>query len=409
MAKKNYKDEVWQQYSELPYPPRDPEDEKKRLIRASLSNLVLVNHIFWRGQKKMSDSFRVLDAGCGTGDSTIYLAEQLKSTKAEVVALDMSSHSLAIAKKRAKVRKLNNITFIEDSILNISELDLGKFDYIVSSGVLHHLEDHESGLKPLSNCLKKDGGMGILLYAQYGRNGVYMMQDLMRKINTGKKENPLENTKTILKSLNPSHWFSLVNKSDVQTGDAGIFDLLLHSRDRAYTVPDLYDFSASANLKLERFLLPALYEPDFYLKNTDSKLLLKKIKNKPIEERQAISELLNSRMTKHTFFVTNKSNKICEIDALNEKNVPVFTLEQFPDYVKTIKDKINLTVGPLQINKQISKEEKAILLLIDGKHTVVQIVESVSKEFGSSKGKILKCWHKLLDDLKVSDLICLNK
>jgi len=143
----NYKDKVWEQYSELPYPPRNPDDEKNRLIRADLANLLLVNHVFWRGQKKFTKSFRVLDAGCGTGDSTIYLAEQLKNTKAEIVALDMSKQSLSIAKQRAKVRNLNNIQFLEESLLN---------------------SDNEN--------------------------------------------NKLNNTKTILNSLRPVHWFSLIIK-----------------------------------------------------------------------------------------------------------------------------------------------------------------------------------------------------
>ena len=42
-------------------------------------------------------SLRALVAGGGTGDATIFLAEQLRHTDAQVVHLDMSSASIAIA------------------------------------------------------------------------------------------------------------------------------------------------------------------------------------------------------------------------------------------------------------------------------------------------------------------------
>ena len=55
----------------------------------------------------------MLDAGCGTGDSTICMAEQLRGTGARVTALDFSPGSLEITRQRAEVRGLDNIDLVE--------------------------------------------------------------------------------------------------------------------------------------------------------------------------------------------------------------------------------------------------------------------------------------------------------
>lgn len=58
----------------------------------------------------------MLIAGGGTGDSAIYMAEQLKDKNAEVVYLDFSKPSMEIVQKRAEKRDLTNIKWVYDSI-----------------------------------------------------------------------------------------------------------------------------------------------------------------------------------------------------------------------------------------------------------------------------------------------------
>jgi ubiquinone/menaquinone biosynthesis C-methylase UbiE len=89
-------------------------------------------------------------AGGGTGDSTIYLAEQLRELGGEVVYLDVSAASMAVARARADVRGLTNIRWLNDSLMNLPALGLGVFDYISCTGVLHHLESTEAGLAALA-------------------------------------------------------------------------------------------------------------------------------------------------------------------------------------------------------------------------------------------------------------------
>ena len=143
------------------------------MVFSKSSSLDCLNYFCFDGGRDFSKPFRVLIAGGGTGDCTIYLAEQLRNTPAEVVYLDMSKASMSVAKARAKARKLNNIKWVHDSLLNLPESDLGKFDYISCTGVLHHLADPQAGLDALKSVLHPEGSIYLMVYAQHGRTSIY--------------------------------------------------------------------------------------------------------------------------------------------------------------------------------------------------------------------------------------------
>ncbi|MEP6971540.1 MAG: class I SAM-dependent methyltransferase, partial [Betaproteobacteria bacterium] len=243
----NHLPDVKNQYEALPYPARDPADEAQRLILSWLDDLPMINHYCFAGRQSFGNGFRVLVAGGGTGDGTIFLAEQLRFTDAQIVHLDISGASLAIAQQRATLRKLSNITFLQDSLLSLPQLGLAPFDYINCSGVLHHLSDPDAGFRALRSVLKPDGAIGLMVYASAGRTGVYQMQALMRMVNGAELDGQrkIANTRDLLASLPQSNWFKRAEADlyhDHKQDDAGLYDLLLHSQDRAYSVDDLFDW-----------------------------------------------------------------------------------------------------------------------------------------------------------------------
>lgn len=247
----NYLPEVRNQYEALPYPPCNPQDDHKRLVLTWLEDLPMINHYCFAGKQTFRNGFKALVAGGGTGDATIFLAEQLRHTDAQVVHLDMSEASIALAKERARIRGLTNIAWVHDSLLNLPALaaQLGKFDYINCSGVLHHLADPDLGFKALLSVLKEDGAIGLMVYATTGRAGVYQMQALMRLVNgeEADAQRKIANTRDLLGSLPPTNGFmrSEYLHNDHKAGDAGIYDLLLHSQDRSYSVGELFDWLGS--------------------------------------------------------------------------------------------------------------------------------------------------------------------
>ena len=311
--------QVQDQYLDYPYPLRNPEDDKTRLVKTCGDCLGELNHWLYRGKENFKDGFRVLVAGGGTGDGAIFLADQLKSTNAQIVYLDFSKNSMAIAQKRAEYRGLSNITWINDSILNIPNLKLGKFDYINCVGVLHHLESPDLGLKILKDSLTEKGGMCLMVYAKYGRTGVYQIQELMRMVNknTASLQEEVKNGWSIMKGLPASNWYvrgkALI--SDIHTmGDIGLYDLFLHKQDRCYSIPELYDFVNKADLNFVDFV-DSRSRMLLRLENfiTDQELLTE-LKNRSVIEQQAICEIITGQIIKHGFFVSNQKSSIASFD-----------------------------------------------------------------------------------------------
>lgn len=320
---------VRNQYEELPYPPCDPKDDIKHLTRTWLEDLPKINHYCFEGKNSFRNKFRVLVAGGGTGDATIFLAHQLRNTDAHIVHLDLSSASIAIAQERAKIRGLENISWINDSLLNLPNLGLEKFDYINSSGVLHHLPNPDDGLIALKSVLKESGALGIMVYASYGRTAVYQMQSLLRLINDkdDSTEQKLKNTKDILSSLPRTNWFMRASDlhTDHKNGDAGIYDLLLHSQDRAYSVPELFEWiedQHGLNIELtDVYRGKSAYLPHMLIgtKNTGA---LEKIRKLPLRQQYAIAEILTANIITHSFYATPSATRKAPYGDVNY--VPMF-------------------------------------------------------------------------------------
>jgi SAM-dependent methyltransferase len=233
---------------------------------------------------------------------------------------------MAIAKQRAKTRGLTNITWLHGSLLNLSE-DIGVFDYISCTGVLHHLADPLSGLTCLYNCLAKKGAMGLMLYGQYGRTGVYQLQQLMKLINANEDQlsQKVENTKLTLKSLPKTNWFRhneelLVDHKN--ESDNGLVDLLLHEQDRAYSITEIYELLNDAHLNLVEFSCVKMrmsYRPEQYIENHE---LLEKIKSYDVKQQHAIAELLVGAFKKHEFYVSKEIDTKAEFKDFS--NIPFF-------------------------------------------------------------------------------------
>jgi len=117
----------------------------------------------------------VLDAGCGTGEKSIFFA---KGRAKKVVAIDFSFGQLQEAKKKA--RDLDNIVFLEKDILKDDLKNLGKFDIIFCVGVLHHTEKPRKAFERIVALLKTDGIIIIGLYHKYSRLRYRLQRWLLR-------------------------------------------------------------------------------------------------------------------------------------------------------------------------------------------------------------------------------------
>lgn len=302
------------QYETLPFPARDPEGERYVLYLSVADILAKVNQYCFGGARDFGKGLRVLVAGCGTGDSALWLAHQLRDTPSEIVALDLSAASLAIAEARAAVRALRNIRWVNASLLDLPKLGLGLFDYVSCLGVLHHLPDPDAGLRALASVLQPDGGMTAMVYGLPGRSHIYAMQELLRQATAGiaDRERKLAIARDILSSLPPSNPFRLREGWDnIQQGylkdDTNLWDTLLHEQDRAYTASGVRQFLASAGLSVQAFATykasPAScalqYDLDLYIGDPDERRRLAAL---PQAQREDLAEVLDGSLTLHTVY-----------------------------------------------------------------------------------------------------------
>lgn len=384
-------------YEAYPYPPRNPEDEVIRLENCWHDFLELINFYCFRGSNNFSGPFRVLVAGGGTGDQTIFMAEQLRHNRnAEIVHVDISGHAMEVARRRADVRRLTNITWVHRSLLDLPSLRLGQFDYITCEGVLHHLEDPAAGVRALNTVLKEDGAMMIMLYGTYGRTGVYQMQELVRRFNAGEEDMQVKigNTKAVLECLPKTNWFKrgedLIGDHK-ELGDTGVVDVFLHPQDRAYTVDEVYELVEGCGLRLIELIDQgrSQYMVESYIRHPG---LLEKTGRLSRRRQQAIAELVAGNLTRHNCYVARDADRVARLDDV--KNVPFYFLdppgdiaewmEHHPGQAVSVKSTLyqsNLEIRPGKYTRHIFK-------YLDGARSLKEIFAEVRKEVALSERQL---------------------
>jgi SAM-dependent methyltransferase len=253
---------VSDQYEAFPYPERDPADEAKRLITGSPSHPLEIDHFLFGGARDWSQPLKALVAGGGTGDALIQLAQVLTSAGKpyHITYLDLSMASRKIAEARAAARGLTGITFLTGSLLDAP--DFGHFDYIDCCGVLHHLPDPQAGFDALAAALAPQGGLGLMVYAPFGRSGVYPLQEAFGAVLTGSERDRLRRARAIFERIPEGHPFKRnAQLSDHRASDAGFYDLLLHSQDRPFRIGELLDVLDRAGLTMTGSPQAHLYDP----------------------------------------------------------------------------------------------------------------------------------------------------
>lgn len=132
--------------------------------------LILMRRLAERASRdpaaRSTGQFRVLDAGCGTGNTGLSLARRFPDI--EFVGLDISLPSLDVARAVAEREGIENIRFRQADLMRpIAEGQ--RFDTVLCLGVLHHTADPRTVLSNLREVLKDDGEIYLWVYGIHGR------------------------------------------------------------------------------------------------------------------------------------------------------------------------------------------------------------------------------------------------
>lgn len=378
---------VRDQYEAYPYPTREPAEEARRLLRGSPSDLDELNHYVFGGRRDLQKPFRALVAGCGTGDAAIMLAQQLadRGGAGEVDAIDLSAAALDVVRARAAARGLGNLRLHRASLLEVDRLGLGRFDYIDCCGVLHHLDDPPAGLSALRRVLAPGGGMGIMVYAPLGRAGVYEVQRLLRLIGRAHGlEERIDLALATLDALPQSHPFKRneIVSDHRRLGRAGIVDLLLHARDRAYFVPELLELASGADLAITDFIPPARYRPELYVADPALKARFAAL---PLEERWAAAELLAGTMKKHVCYLVEPSARPGAVARPDSPDaIPLFLVDDRAAFTRRLSPGGGLVLNydGAKLRYPLPPETSALVAAIDGRRTLGDIHALVRATLG---------------------------
>ncbi|WP_291297811.1 bifunctional 2-polyprenyl-6-hydroxyphenol methylase/3-demethylubiquinol 3-O-methyltransferase UbiG [Elioraea sp.] len=408
-------DAVAAQYEAYPYPARDARDEAKRLILGSPSFLAEIDHWVFAARSDPARPLAVLVAGGGTGDGLVMLAQQMEQAgrPGHITYLDRSAAAAAIARKRIAARGLGHrVTFVQGSLLDASRIAPGPFDYIDCCGVLHHLPDPAAGLAAIAAVLAPGGGMGLMVYAPHGRAGVYMLQEALATLAPASEPLParIEAARRLVRGLHPGHPLGRgAFRDHLDGGDSGLVDLLLHPRDRPYTVTQLIALLAGAGLHATTLVEPLRYDPATYA--SDPKLRARAAAL-PWAERAALAEALSGTMVVHIAYAVRRADGWTAPDPSDERLIP--TLRDLDGKALAASlgpgQRIGLDLDGVRTQLVLPPLGPALLARIDGRRSIGAVLDAVGASAGqpgAGRDRAARDWAALYATLNAANKLLL--
>jgi SAM-dependent methyltransferase len=357
--------------------------------------------LLWPLEKPRPDR-SILVAGCGTSQAARHA---LMEPRAHVTAIDLSETSLRHTRDLQHEHDIRNLQLHRLAIERIG--DLGEtFDQIVCTGVLHHLSDPDVGLRALRDVLARDGAMHVMVYAPYGRAGITMMQEYCRLLGIGVRDDELRDLGQTVQALPVDHPIAGVVKraKDFARPDA-LADALLNPQERAYSVPQLYDWLDRCRLKFGRWYEQAAYLPQCgAIEDAPHGVRLAALS---APAQHAAIELLRGTMDRHSFVAYRDDTARAIQPIIFEGDVwRSFVPVRLP-WTLTIKDRAPAGVAAALINPShaypdlalfIDAAQERLVAAIDGERSLGEILQSAGgMEEEKSRQFFARLWeHDLI-------------
>ena len=373
-------DRVKDFYDRYPYPRPIDRLDKYRQLWEDTNRRRADYHLFWPSQPYREDR-SILIAGCGTSQAAKYA---LRWPAAHVVGIDFSATSVRCTDELKRKYNLNNLQVHQLPIESVQDLKM-KFDQIVCTGVLHHFQDPNAGLSVLREVLKPDGAMHLMVYAPYGRAGIYLLQEFCRRTGIQATDEGIEELIAALRFLPVGHPLErLLSEAPDFREDAAIADALLHPQDRSYSVPELFAFVERGGLTFGRWIRQASYLPQC---GDIAKIpQASRITRLPLAAQYAAVELFRGTMVEHSMILYRNDNS--GIPRLS------FAGDSWLDYVPIrmseticVQERLPPGAAGVLINQNhtyrdlilpIDSTEKRLFDAIDGSRTIGNIIQQTS-------------------------------
>lgn len=364
-------------YNRYPYPRPVDDLEEYRRHWQNQQRRRADYHLFWP-TRPYREGQSILIAGCGTSQAAKHA---VRWPAAQVTGVDISATSVRCTADLKRRYNIHNLQVYQLPIERIKDLGMS-FDQIVCTGVLHHLADPDAGLSALRSVLNPDGAMHLMVYAPYGRAGIYMLQEFCRRAGIPATDEGIQELIDALSWLPPGHPLeNLLREAPDFRNRAALADALLHPQDRAYSVPQLFDFIEKAELTFGRWVKQAPYSPCCgVLANIPQACRMKHLS---LPEQYAAAELFRGTMVRHSMVVYRSDNpdgQLVNFDGVAWLGyVPVrmpdtvCVLERLPPGAVAVL--INRTHTYKDLFMPINSTEKCLLDAINGNRCIGDISE----------------------------------
>jgi hypothetical protein len=221
--------------------------------------------------------------------------------------------------------------------------------------------------------------MGIMLYGELGRTGVYPMQQVLAMLAGDESpETRLRLTRRLLRQLPPTNWLrrNPFLNDHLQQGDAGLYDLLLHARDRAYRVPEIAALAAAAALRVVAWIEPAFYDPASYLGDPE---LVARLAKLSWLDRCAVAEVLAGNLRKHVFYAVPAANPVRPPDPADPQAIPILR-DVDPEAIAgsaATASALTASIDGITLRKPLPRHAGDIVRRIDGLRSLGEIHRSL--------------------------------
>ena len=350
---------VARQYEAYSYPP--PIADIDSLVARGdyqIGDPSLFAPMLWP-ERPRRENLRIFVAGCGSSQAA-WLART--NPTSEVTGLDLSEASLAHQRYLQDRHRIKNLKLMQGDILEAP--DVGRdFDLVVCTGVLHHTADPPAGMRALESVLARDGALVCMLYAPGRRTGVYIMQDVFRRMGLTQSAEDIAFARRVLDALPPAHfarWY--MEGAKELEHDAAMVDTFLHPQDRAYTVPQIFELVEDAGLRFQSWVENSVY----YARGETE--LAQKLYELPDREQWAAMEMLSPGTGVHDFIARHADAPARDI-SFAEPAWRTLVPHVKPQFVAQGGGKYRR--GKLAF--ELKAEEAAMLDAVDGKRTLAEI------------------------------------
>lgn len=363
-------DIVSRQYDRWRYPPPIQDLEVYSKTNWEWFDPFRSHRILWPDREYRPD-LDILIAGCGANQAAVFA---FSNRAAKVVAVDVSQSALDHQHYLKDKHGLHNLELHKLAIEELSTLQRD-FDLIVSTGVLHHMADPLRGMKALASCLRRDGTIGVMLYAKYGRIGVELLESVFRDLGLSQDDASVQLVKDAIPTLPAEHpvrnYFKVAR--DLHD-DGAVVDTFLHGRQRSYTVQECLELVSSAGLEFQGWFHKTPYYPhEILMPSSRFHAALAKL---PDIKLWSVMERIQTLNATHFFMA-------CRPDRPKEQYTIDFSTAESLDYVPQLRTACVVSdadlIWPGGARLTLSPDRLPFVQLVDGRRTIREIAASVAQ------------------------------